>query len=77
MSFPLQIFLLVGADGLECNELIETVQHCIALRAPSNRVDGFVGLDEIGAQVTILGPDLEAAILTSSGKGSSVVTPLE
>ena len=34
VGLPLQVFLLVGRNGLQRDELVEAVKQCVALRTP-------------------------------------------
>ena len=78
MGFPLVAFLLVCAHGFESDELVCTVQDCIAFRAPDNCVNRFcVILNEIGSEAAISRPDFERSVLAGGGQGTAIVAPFE
>jgi len=77
VRLPLQVLLLVGRNGLQRDELVETVEQRVTLRTPRHRVDRLVRLHQVCPEVSVLGPDLEAAILACGGEGAAVIAPPE
>ena len=76
MSFPLDL-LAAWLGWLDRQVLVRAVQNRVILGAPYDTIDWLTRVHKLRSKLCTSGPDLDLTILTSGGKGSTLITPFD